>query len=126
MINDTPDNLKNLINGQFIFVPISSLPYISLRDYNDGYINRYFVGRINFTDVYETNFNDYSITDRKFYRKHEIKWKITGSEYNIYNNRILLEEGVVDYNLKKIKELENIFKDIRNVLNNPKQFWSGY
>ena len=52
MIYDTPDNVKNIVGlGSFDFAkPSTYIPTITQDDYDRGYIDRFFVARINISD----------------------------------------------------------------------------
>lgn len=128
MIFDTPLEIKNKIGlGEYdYFEPSNYIPTIKPTDYEYGYISRYFVGRINYPNVLETNAKDFNMINDGFYKKIKISWKISGTEFNQYNGKMLLTTGVVDYNILKINQASQVFPQISNVLNNPRQFWRGY
>lgn len=128
MILDTPDSTKNKIglNGYNYFEPTNYVPIVKPSDYAYGYITRYFVGRINYPNVFETNAKDYNVVDNGFYKKIKITWKVSGPEFNQYSGKMLLNTGVVDYNLLRINEVIQLFPQARNVLNNPRQYWQGF
>lgn len=128
MILDTPDSTKNKIglNGYNYFEPSNYVTIVKPSDYAYGYITRYFVGRINYPNVFETNAKDYNVVDNGFYKKIKITWKVSGPEFNQYSGKMLLNTGVVDYNLLRINEVIQLFPQARNVLNNPRQYWQGF
>ena len=128
MIQDTPDSVKNKLGlGDYNYnAPSTYSPTISKQDYDVGYISRYFVGKRNFFDVIETDAKGYKLADSNFYTKVSIDWKISGFEYNVYQGKTLQTTGVVDYNIKRIKQASQYIKGIETILNNPRQFWRGY
>lgn len=128
MIYDTTDNVKNIVGlGSFnIAKPSTYIPIISQEDYDNGYIDRFFVARINYFDVIETNYKDYNIANTSYFIKTKIDWKITGPEYNTYIGKTLQETGVVNYNNFRIRDVQLYIKNINIILNNPKQFWRGF
>ncbi len=128
MISDTPYNIKSRLGLEsYNYVqPSTYIPTIGQQEYDDGYITRYFIGRINYFEVIETNLKDYNIANSSYFAKAKIKWKITGPEFNVYNQKLLETTGVVNYNNLRIKEAAQSIKNIELVLNNPKQFWRGF
>jgi hypothetical protein len=126
MILDTPSNIKGLINAPSIYTPAVYKVSLKQQDFENGYINRYFVGRINYEDFFETNFADYNLTVKNFYKKIIIKWKITGPEYSQYTGNMLETVGVVNYNVAQIQNAKSTFNNIDSVLTDPKQYWRGY
>jgi hypothetical protein len=128
MIYDTPNSVKNIVGlGSFDFAkPSTYIPTITKDDYDRGYIDRFFVARINYFDVIETNYKDYNIANTSYFIKTKIDWKITGPELNTYIGKTLQETGVVNYNNFRIRDARVYIPNIQIVLNNPKQFWRGF
>ncbi len=128
MILDTPESTKNKIglNGYDYFEPSTYIPIVNQSDYAYGYITRYFVGRINFSNVFETSAKDYNVINNGFYKKIKITWKVSGPEFSQFQGKMLLTAGVVDYNILRINQAAQVFPQISNVLNNPRQFWRGF
>ena len=128
MIYDTPQETKNIVglNNYKYLQPATYIPTITQKDYDEGYINRFFVGRINYFEVIETSYKDFNMTNTSYFTKVQINWKITGIEFNVYNGKLLEMVGVVNYNTYRIKESQLVIPNIDQILNNPKQFWRGY
>jgi hypothetical protein len=128
MIYDTPPRTQAIVglNSYKYLQPSTYTPTISQKDYDEGYINRFFVGRINYFEVIETNYKDYNMTDSSYFTKVKINWKITGVEFDVYNGKLLEAVGVVNYNRYRIIEAQRVIPNIDRILNNPKQFWRGY
>jgi len=128
MIQDTPTEVKSIVGlGSFNYnQPNTHTPIITSNDYNNGYIKRYFVSNRNYLNCIETDAKGFQLADTKFYTKSSIDWKITGSEYNVYQGKTLQTTGVVDFNVERIKQASQYIKGIETVLNNPRQFWRGY
>jgi len=128
MIYDTPNSVKNIVGlGSFDFAkPSTYIPTITQNDYDRGYIDRFFVARINYFDIIETNYKDYNVANTSYFIKTKIDWKITGPEFNTYIGKTLQETGVVNYNNFRIRDAQTYIKNINIVLNNPKQFWRGF
>lgn len=128
MIYDTPDSVKNIVGlGGFNFVkPATYIRTIIETDYDRGYINRFFVGRINYFDVVETSYKEYNMTNTSYFIKIKIDWKITGPEFNTYIGKTLQETGVVNYNNLQIRGAQFYIPNIQIIINNPKQFWRGF
>ena len=128
MIYDTPNNVKTIVGlGSYSFVtPSTYIPTITVNDYDNGYIDRFFISRINYFDIIETNYKDYNIANMSFFKKIKIDWKITGSEFNVYIGKTLQDTGVVNYNNRVINDVISYIPNINIILNNPKQFWRGF
>lgn len=128
MIKDTPIEVRSAVNlGSYSYLtPVNYIPTITQKDLDLGYIDRFFVGKINYFDAYETNNKDYNLANSSYYNKVKIKWKITGPEFNKYNGKMLETTGVVNYNILRIKQASIYIPNIQIVLNNPKQFWRGF
>jgi hypothetical protein len=126
-ISDTTGNNKTVVNFGNVYVPNVYLPIITKDSYAAGYIDRFFVGRRNLAEMTETNQRDFNACDNRVYNKMDIKWKLTGPEYNVYSNGKVLEyTGVVNYNTLRIYDLRRIFPSASVILNNPRQFWRGF
>lgn len=128
MINDTPPEIQNIVglsNYKYL-QPSTYIPTVTQKDYVEGYINRFFVGRINYFEVIETNYKDFNMADTTYFTKVQITWKITGPEFNVYSGKMLETVGVVNYNTYRIKEAQTVISKIDVILKNPKQFWRGY
>ena len=128
MIRDTPSSVRNIVglrNFNF-FTPATYIPTITQEDYDNGFINRFFVARINYFNVFETNQKEYNLTNEKFFAKTNIQWKITGPKFNVYSGKLLETTGVYNYNILRIREAESLIKNINVILNDPLQFWRGF
>ena len=128
MIKDTPDSIKGLVglSSYNYITPSTYIPIITQDDYDYGYITRFFVARINYVDIFETNNKDYNLANCSYFNKTKIDWKITGTEFNVYNGKMLETTGVVNYNTLRIRDASAYIPNIDLILNNPKQFWRGY
>jgi hypothetical protein len=127
-INDTTTEIRNMLDLEsFNYIsPSTTKPELTSDDYDDEFITRYFFSNINYNNTKETDVNSFNSLDVSFFKKKSIKWKLTGSNRNVYENNILKFEGVYESNLKKINELEQTFGDIKSILTNPLEFWRGY
>lgn len=128
MIPNTPLSTKSIVNlSSYKYItPANYKPIITEQDYERGYITRFFVGKINYFDVYETNNKEYKLANSIYYNKAKVDWKITGPEFNIFDGKILQTTGVVNYNILSINNAKAYISNIQLILNNPKQFWRGY
>lgn len=117
-------NVYRALSGEDINQPLEELktpsnfiPSPSNEDYDLGYINRYFVKKINSDLIYETSVEDYDLVDVTFWQRTSLKWKITGPRYT--NGFI---EGVEPYNNKQISSASKEIDEIKKLLTNPYQF----
>ena len=122
--NDTSESEKNKLD--FVGFDYKSPTTYNSRpkagNYQIGYINRYFVSRINYTDIVEVNSKDYNELSNIFYRKAKLIWKISGPKYNKYEDGILVEQGIYENNIANINSAKETIKDIGSVLTDVFQF----
>ncbi len=125
MINiDTYQNIGGVnLDNQVYPVYFKSFPIT--KDYVKGYINRYFVQKINDLTITEVNKNKYNEISSALYNKLSIQWIISGTNDNIYENKILQRIGVKEQNIQTLNNNEKKMKGIKNYLNNPLEFWGG-
>ena len=100
-------------------------PLPTSKDYSKGYINRYFVQKINDLTITEVNKNKYNDIYTNYFNKLVIQWIIFGPKNSLYNNKILDRKGVQEQNIQTLVENEKSMKGIKNYLNNPLEFWFG-
>jgi hypothetical protein len=100
-------------------------PLPTSKDYLKGYINRYFVQKINDLTITEVNKNKYNDIYTNYFNKLVIQWIISGPKNNVYKNKILDRKGVQEQNIEILNISENKMTDIKNYLNNPLEFWGG-
>ena len=100
-------------------------PVPTLKDYEKGYINRYFVQKINDLTITEVDKDRYNKIYTNYFNKLVIQWIISGPKNNQYKNKILDRKGVQEQNIQTLAENEKSMKGIKNYLNNPLEFWDG-
>jgi len=100
-------------------------PLPTSKDYSKGYINRYFVQKINDLTITEVNKNKYNDIYTNYFNKLVIQWIISGPKNNVYKNKILDRKGVQEQNIEILNISENKMTGIKNYLNNPLEFWGG-
>jgi hypothetical protein len=100
-------------------------PLPTSKDYSKGYINRYFVQKINDLTITEVNKNKYNDIYTNYFNKLVIQWIISGPKNNVYKNKILDRKGVQEQNIEILNISENKMIGIKNYLNNPLEFWGG-
>lgn len=128
MIKDTPASTRSIVNlGSYSYeTPTNYIPTITESDYDNGYISRFFIGKINYFDVFETNNMDFNRANPSYFNKIKVEWKITGPEFNVYTGKMLQTTGVVNYNTLQINQARRYVPNIELILSNPKQFWRGF
>ena len=125
MINiKTYQNIGGTILDNQVY-PVYFKPFPKIKDYSLGYINRYFVQKINDLIITEVNKNKYNEISSTVYNKLSIRWIISGPKNNVYKNKILDRKGVQEQNIQTLVEYEKSMKGIKNYLNNPLEFWGG-
>lgn len=128
MINDANQStIAKLSLGDFRYVsPSTYIPSPSIVDYETGFIDRYFVSKINDKFIIETSPRDYNSINFSFFNKVIINWQIRGFKENVYNGKILAEYGVGEYNKIQVSRAAKKLPGIQDVLTNYFQFWIGY
>lgn len=101
-------------------------PSITEKDYAEGYINRYFLKKVNENVIFETSFFASRSINNSLYKRVELRWKISGPKNNVYKNRILDKTGVEESNrseIDRVRKEEGV--DLSSTLANLLEFWRG-
>jgi phage pi2 protein 07 len=124
-IKDTDIITKTKLNlGNFnINLPNTFLPMPTDKDYKVGYIERYVVSKINYNEITEVSSDVYSKMDSNFFKKVKFKWKITGALNSKYDGKMLLEQGVIEFNKKQVEQISTIIRGANDVFSNITQFY---
>jgi hypothetical protein len=100
-------------------------------DFTNGYMKRFFAYKRNeqnkiFFEIDAAQAKSYadtnSGTNHMLYGLLEIKWKLTGPEFDEYYNGILIKSGVVDTNSRIIEENSKKFRIFESIVNNPREY----
>ena len=97
--------------------PNNSLPPTS-DDYNQTYYTRYIIEYKLSSQLYiiETNkstfFQYFNSNFSKYFTFAEVLWKISGPLYDVKENGVLLQGGVIDSNLRSIQQTQKIIPGI--------------
>ena len=125
MINiQTYQNIGGTVLDNQVY-PVYFKPFPKTKDYSLGYINRYFVQKINDLMITEVDKNMYNNISIQYYNKLIIQWIISGPKNNQYNNKILERKGVQEQNIQTLNDGEKSMKGLKTYLNNPLEFWGG-
>lgn len=125
LLSSSDTNMGNLRSPVYSKLPPTQ------EDYTKGYMKRYFAYKRNeintiFFEIDATQVDSYSNkfggTNHILYGLLEIKWKLTGPEFDEYVNGILMKSGVVDTNSRIIEENSKKFRIFSSVLSNPREF----
>jgi phage pi2 protein 07 len=124
-IKDTDIITKTKLNlGNFnINLPNTFLPNPTDKDYKVGYIERYVVSKINYNEITEVSSDVYSKMDSNFFKKVKFKWKITGVLNSKYDGKMLLQQGVIEFNKKQVEQINTIIRGANDVFLNLTQFY---
>lgn len=96
----------------------------------DGVMNRYFVYKRNEPDrvCFEvdssqvTNYSSDNVGINQYlYGLIEIPWKLSGPEFDVRENNVLLKPGVVDTNLRIVERFSKKFPILKTILTNPRE-----
>jgi hypothetical protein len=88
-------------------------------DYEELYVNRYFIKKINDDDIIEVSSENYKTISGVLYSLVCIKWKISGPKTTIIKNGIVTTEGVIEFNRKQTLDSEKTMPGISKRLKNP-------
>ena len=124
-IKDTDIITKTKLNlGNFnINLPNTFLPNPTDKYYKVGYIERYVVSKINYNEITEVSSDVYSKMDSNFFKKAKFKWKITGVLNSKYDGKMLLQQGVIEFNKKQVEQINTIIRGVNDVFSNLTQFY---
>ncbi len=101
-------------------------PAPTASDYTQGYIDRYFLKKINENLIFEIAYISTDV-NINLYKKVQVKWKIAGPKGNVYKNNILDKNGVEESNrfeIERIKKEEGV--DLSSALPNLLEYWRGF
>lgn len=98
-------------------------PKPTQRDYDRGHFKRYFVRRMQTSDITEVSKRDYQrFEDSTVFVRFSLKWKISGPRHDVFNDAgYPVETGVEDTNLRIIENTDQ--RGIQDKLNDPLQHW---
>lgn len=118
------DNIKKI---NFLKSPVYKIfyPNVQEKDYSFGFIDRYFINRVNgnSSTIKEVNKQDYDkIKNNPLYKKITIKWKLVGYLHDFVENPYNPSYGVYDTNRRTVINAEKTFRDIIYYLNDYIEF----
>lgn len=120
------DNTRNInfdvIQGTY---PVYTKPFPTRDDYFSGYIQRYFVKKVNDNTIYEVSGDSYNTIINGLYSKISLVWRITGSKNDVFKNKIKIYSGVIQDNTFTIRNAEKSMSGISNILKDPLEFYKG-
>lgn len=111
------------------------LPLPSQEDYDNGFIYRYFIRRVNdvTSPIIEISEEDYGYLEKNknnfisiLHKTLRLKWMIRGIKDDVYNdNNMRMYSGVFDTNKRTLNKHEKEFPGITSYLNNLLQFYDN-
>lgn len=131
MSNEDVDIYQVLSSGtikSFTQSPIIYYPILTQIEYDKGIFDRFFLKSASDKNapIIEVEESEYrSFIDNPFYLKSKISWKITGSINPRYENGILLEQGVSEYNSQQLKFAEKNIPELRNKVKDYFEFYKA-
>lgn len=124
---------KNLVENNLrptIETPDTIVPTPDDFAYNDGFIIRYFVQKVNDKSsyVFEVSDSTYSeLNTNPYWTKVELKWRIIGPLHPIYNeNGLAIDLGVAQSNSNEIAKASKLIPNLKSYLTNTLQFYKQY
>ena len=108
--------------------PSASSVVIKKMDIDNGYVNRYFLQKINETKILEVSQITYdkwasNVIDKKLHNAATLQWSITGNIEDVTINGIL-SIGVISKNKTAVEEASQTIPDIALILTNFTQFYT--
>ena len=120
------NNYNNLtLNSQNYFglrPPVNDSLPPTIDEYNQTYYTRYILEYRLSSKLYivETNkstfYNYFNNSFSKYFSFAEVLWKISGPLYDVKENDILMQGGVIDSNLRSINKARKLIPGIENYL----------
>jgi hypothetical protein len=109
-------------------IPQPTRPEISLKDRKAGFVNRYFIQKVNSLKIIEFNkyqFDDYNNKklDPNMYRVAQIKWTITGPLLDSNESGIYIQ-SIQTKNQESIDQIKKTIPGITSLLSNLTQYYS--
>jgi hypothetical protein len=100
------------------------------QDYENGFFYRFFLKPVissqanDFIEVKLDKYNQVSYNEdlRVLYKHSSMLWKLTGPSYDVYDNNIRIEPGIIDSNKRSIQETEKLLPNLSLYLTDPLQF----
>ena len=96
----------------------------TIDDYNQTYFTRYILKyKLASSPVFiEVNKNTYFKTigsqDGEYFDKVEVLWKISGPLYDVKQDNILIQGGIINSNMRSTQQAEQTLPGVSNYLNN--------
>jgi hypothetical protein len=119
-VDNTRGLYFDIIQGSY---PVYTKSFPTVDDYNRGYINRYFVKKVNDGTIYEVSGDSYNTIINGLYFKINLIWRITGSKTDVYQNKVKIYSGVKEDNLTAIRNAEKSMSGLSGVLKDPLEFY---
>jgi hypothetical protein len=99
------------------------LPSPSEADYEDGYITRYFVRKVNDPAIIEVDLLNYQSISNELYSSVDLEWIISGPKKNVYVGGKIQLSGAEEKNEKSVNVAAKSMRGIENKLINFSQFF---
>jgi hypothetical protein len=119
-VDDTRGLYFDVIQGNY---PVYTKTSPTADDYKRGYINRYFVKKVNDGTIYEVSGDSFNTIINGLYSKINLIWRITGSKTDVYQNKVKIYSGVKEDNLTAIRNAEKSMFGLSGVLKDPLEFY---
>ena len=117
-IGDNP--VSSLVYAQ------SSKPTPQKSDYDRGFITRYFAQRINNLTIQEVSNENFNSISDSLYVKVSLKWKITGIQKSKVSGKVVVQEGVENFNRQSVAMASSTISGLSGAISNYLEFWQGY
>lgn len=103
-----------------------SKPFPTEVDFENGYIQRYFLKKINENIIFETSYLSAMNSKNNLYKLVNLRWKISGPKNNVYKANILDKAGVTEQNRSEIERVKKeTGVDLSGTLTNLLEYWRG-
>jgi hypothetical protein len=95
---------------------------VTENDYQNEFVYRYFVQKINDSSVIEVDSKNYNNIQKNLFNKVVVTWHLIGPARNVYVNGKLYEQGVYEKNLKEINSAAQSMPNLKNIITNYTQY----
>lgn len=120
---------KDLVNNKINYsleLPKTFVPKPTKEDYENQFIERYFVQRVNDVNgfIFEVNSVEFdNLENNPYWKKEKMRWRISGPLDPVYQNGNLIDIGVKNSNNGSLSIISKKLKNINLYISTPLQFY---
>ena len=120
---------KDLVNNKINYsleLPKTFVPKPTKEDYENQFIERYFVQRVNDVNgfIFEVDSVEFdNLENNPYWKKEKMRWRISGPLDPVYQNGNLIDIGVKKSNIGSLSIISGKLKNINLYIPTPLQFY---